>query len=672
MKIRKLAALALAVATCWCAGATGLVPLPVSVRETKSLFRFGSAATVYVLDPQLKPLADYLAGYLTPVRVVRPQGDLYKRLELTGYISLGLLPEGDTLPAEGYRLRVLPDAVVIEGRDYAGVFNGIQTLLQLLPPRALAGNFPVSGVCLSGLEITDYPRFSYRGMMLDVARTFVPIEDVMRFIDNLSHHKINRFHWHLSDDEGWRVEIKSCPELARVGGFRGGDSPVWPIYGHWDEKYGGYYTQEEIARTVEYARVRNVEIIPEIDLPGHSRTAGKVYPEILCANPRVNTAQTAGYDRRNVWCATREENYALLDKILGEVCALFPSEYIHIGGDEVEMDQWSDCPHCKAKMEAEGWTDGIRLEGYFMARVTEILARHGKRPAVWNEAMEGGGLDPGARVHGWENRKAGLEAAAAGYRTVLMPNEYFYFDMKQSPLEPGLTWAGVVSAEKNYSFDPAREGFTAAQMECVEGVEATFWSELYASQEHDYLDYQTYPRICSLSEVAWTPQPRRDWADFSRRLSTAHLARLEALGIRYRTPPHTTPVRRITPQVSFSSSIRESTSNPYSNIERYRHYARTAVSCRPGDWFLYSFAAPVDCRSIELITGYDFLPRGIVTRGRVEVSYDGVRFERAGVLEKGRITVRPSAPVRALRIVSECTGNGETHVILYPPRVEPR
>lgn len=244
-----------------------------------------------------------------------------------------------------------------------------------------------------------------------------------------------------------RIEIKSHPELTEIGGFRGGDSPVRPVYGKWSEKYGGYFTQEEMRGLIRYAAERNIKIIPEIDLPGHSRNIASVHPEIRCNYP-PDTVSTNGYDYRSAWCVAAEANYALLEDILGELCELFPSEYIHVGGDEVEMTQWTRCPDCRALMACLGTDDPRRLQDLFMERMAGILAAHGKRPAVWNEAVRTGAFTKECRVHGWESVKACLDATAKGYRTVVMPGEYFYFDMRQTPRENGHDWAAIFDAQK--------------------------------------------------------------------------------------------------------------------------------------------------------------------------------------------------------------------------------
>ena len=556
---------------------------------------------------------------------------------------------------------------------------------------------------------------------------------VKRYIDLLSYHNINKLHLHLTDDEGWRIEIRSHPELAEVGGFRGGDSPVKAIYGKWFERYGGYYTQEEMRDIVRYAAVRNIEVIPEIDLPGHSRTVGTVHPEIRCAYA-ADTAATAGYDYRNAWCVAREENYALLGDILGEICGLFPSEYIHIGGDEVDMSQWKRCPDCRALMARMGTDDPHRLEDLFLERLAGILREHGKRPAVWNEAVRTGAFSHDCRVNGWESTKACLDATAKGYRTVVMPGEYFYFDMRQSPNEPGHQWAAIFDARKVYSFDFAEAGFSAAQMRRVEGLQGAFFSELYVAHEPekpDYLDYMLFPRVCALARIAWSGNDE-GWDAYYKELREEHYPRMTAMGIRFRlTPPqvryadgmltaatddgsrirfvrddrpdeesdYTAPVqtsephryrfrsergtgrspyaahdsryRTIRPAVTLTSSIRESAKFPYSNVDTYKGYAYTSRTGRKGDWVLYTFDEPVSCREMLLRTGYSHLTKMQFVTGYAEVSYDGRTFERAGELDEGAILLRPERSVKAVRLVCTSDGNGTPIVVVMPPEIKP-
>lgn len=697
-------------------------PQPTPVRETTQPGPCTLTPQMWLCcDRALLPQADYLRRYLD----LAPADCSMSADEA---VVLRLDP---ALAAEGYRLSVSPQRIEIAGGTAGGVFCGIQALLRLLPAGVYAGQceLPVTIACT---EIEDAPRYAYRGMMLDVARTWIGPDAVERYIDLLAYHNINKLHLHLTDDEGWRIEIRSHPELTEVGGFRGGDSPVRAVYGKWSEKYGGYFTQEDMRRLIDYAAVRNIEIIPEIDLPGHSRNIASVHPEIRCNYP-PDTLSTNGYDYRSAWCVAREENYALLEDILGEICELFPSEYIHVGGDEVDLSQWERCPDCRALMAARGMATPHELEDLFMERVTAILRAHGKRPAVWNEAVRTGEFTRESRVYGWENTAACLDATSKGYRTVVMPGEYFYFDMRQSPHEDGHDWAAIFDARKVYGFDPAAQGFTAEQLRHVEGFEGTFFSEAYVSHEPekpDYLDYMCFPRICALAHIAWGG-PSAGWDAYYRELVGRHYDRMTAMGIRFRLfPPtvtyaggtfrvtaddgsevwyveegrpgehrYTGPLatarphqyrfftrrgtgrspyvadrsfyRTIRPAVEITTSMGESTQFPYTNASTYRGLSRTRRACRQQDWVLYTFREPVTCREMYLQTGNRQLPKTILTTGYAEVSSDGVLFERAGELEQGSITLHPDRPVKAVRLVSTCDDNGTPYVTIQPPQIKP-
>jgi len=692
-----------------------ILPCPRRMQCTEGEFTL-TASTRLLADPALAPQADYLTARV-PLRrsYSAAPGDA---------VQLLLDP---SLDAEAYRIEVTPAGVVICGGAAGGVFNGIQSFLQLLPPEVYAGRLELP-VAIGCRTVDDAPRFGYRGVMIDVARTWIDAEGLRRYIDLLACHKINRLHLHLSDDEGWRIEIKSRPELTEQGAFRGPGTPVRAVYGKWDERYGGFYTQEQMRDLIRYAADRNIEIIPEIDLPGHSRNIARVHPEILC-DYRSDTSVSGGYDLRSAWCVAREENYALLDDIFRELCALFPSPYIHIGGDEVVRTQWEHCPRCRELMARRGMDSTADLQRHFMDRLIGILARCGKRPMVWNEAADSR-LTRQAMVSGWENLEKARAAAAAGYPTVVMPAEYFYFDMRQSQHEEGHNWAAVVGPERVASFDFARMGFTEPMMRHVVGVEAAFWSEAALSHDQpDYTDYMLFPRVAILAQIAWRGEslPFGVWRD---ELENRHFPRLDAMGVRYRLfPPSVTyadgrltarashpaeklyyavdpsdelhpctaPVatahperyrfrtlrgtgrspwaavpayyRTVTPAVRLTSSMPESRKAPFERVERYASMAWTARTCAAGDWLLFTFDTPVACREIEVKTGNPQLPRYIFNAGRVEVSYDGTTFEQAGVLDKGRFILRPRRAVKALRVTNTAGDNGCDHVAVQPLRI---
>ncbi len=694
-------------------------PAPVILAPAEGRFVFGPATTV-AADETLLPLARYASEYLGC--------EVEQRMTGESVVVLTLEP-GEA--SERFRLDIASDHILIGGTSPGGVFNGLQALFRLLPPEIYARQGLPAGTALPCGRAEDAPRYGYRGMLLDVARTWMGIDEVKRCIDLLSYHSINKLHFHLTDDEGWRIDIESHPELARIGGFRGGDSPVVAVYGKWSEKYGGYYTQDDMRQLIEYAALRNIEIIPEIDLPGHSRCIGSLHPEIRCAYP-ADTAATAGTDYRSAWCVAREENYTLLEDILDEICALFPSEYIHIGGDEVEVSQWEKCPDCQALMRRLRIDDPHRLQDRFMDRLTAMLTARGKRPAVWNEAAASGAFTRESRVHGWESVEACRKATAQGYRTVIMPSECFYFDMRQTPREEGHSWASIFDARKTFGFDPAQRGFSEEQLRRVEGYEAAFWSEIYVSHEPekpDYIDYMCFPRLCALARIAWNGNSE-GWDAYYKELVSEHYDRMAAMGIgfrlfplqlryedgvftaatddgatifytvddgkprRYTHPLHTSEPHRyrfcshyktgrspqvadksyyrtIAPKLRISSSMPESPRASYTRAAEYRSTSRTLRTCRKGDWILYTFEKPVASREMYFQTGHLQLPKTQITTGYAEVSFDGQHFERAGDLENGSIRLHPDRAIRAVRLVSTCHGNGTPYVTIQPPQIKP-
>ncbi len=696
-----------------------IIPRPQSVELRSGEFTI-LTTTKITHYPSLRPLAQYLAEYV-PLEIreynAPTAGDI-------------VLMENKNLAPEAYTLEITPEGITIEGGSQAGVLYGVETLLQLLPSSAYQGGVALPTM-VGACRVEDAPRFEYRGFMLDLSRTWMEMGEIKLFIERLAHHKINKLHLHLSDDEGWRVEIKSHPELTKIGGYRGVDSPVAARYGRWDEHYGGYLTQDDVRELVEFASLRNIEIIPEIDLPGHSHNLARVMPEVLCRyTPDVSASD--GYDMRSVLCVSREENYALLEDIVRELAELFPSPYIHIGGDEVSTSQWSRCPDCKALMEREGMSEARELQDYFTARMERIVAKYGKRTGVWNEAAKSGSIDKGSLVYGWESAKACREVLDKGYTTVVMPGEYFYFDMRQSKREEGHDWAAIFDVRKTIGF--GFEEFSEEQMERVAGVEASFFSEAYISRreyDYDFLYYQTYPRICALSEVAWRGEGAQ-WEEFNGRLVGAHYSRMEAMGIDYRMMPpkveyadgvlkasaegnfpiyytevgsdeeklYTAPIstdapqryafrvrragahspqaavdghwRMLQPKFKITSSIAQSERYTFAGAERYGRIARTARVGVKGDWILYTFEEAVKCRRMEISTGNLQLPRYIFNAGYMEVSYDGVKFERVCDLKNGGGVIdNPSRAIKAVRIVCSESGNGANFVTVQAPKIYP-
>ncbi len=693
-----------------------LIPAPRSYTSAAQGYDITYKTTI-CCDEGAIPAANYLADKLGIK--VSSQGDIYLAID-------------DRLGAEAYQLSVYTDGIIIVGGDYGGVFNGVTTLLQLLPAEVYSSNLTLP-CSVKGCAIEDAPRYEHRGFMLDVCRTWIDKEALLSYIDLLAYHKINSLRLHLTDDEAWRIEIKSHPELAKVGGYRGGDSPIWPRYGKWNKKWGGYYTQDDMREIITYAAQRNIEIVPEIDLPGHSLCLATIHPEVLCRYDH-NTAAALGYDVRSVICPSNERNYKLLDDILREVSSLFPSEYIHVGGDEVDFSQWKRCPDCRAFMQRTNMSTTEELQAYFMLRLSEILEKYGKRMAIWDDVVNGNNMPVDTHVYGWQSVNRCRSVAAAGYPTIVMPGDYFYFDMKQSEHEPGHDWAAIFDMSKVYNFSPAAVGFTANEQKNIIGLEASFFSEAYASRNPEspaYLHYQTFPRLLAFAEVAWIGTDSRNWDGFHKRV-VDYYDNLDAMGVYYRLEPpvveyengklsasvsdestlfyrqegsdrtlrYLAPIatntpaayrfvsRRalaisptvavddyfevITPAFDITSSMSDRAQYSFDKAEGYGRIARTRRAATIGDWVMFTFAEPVECRSMKVATGNFQLPRYIFESGDVYVSYDGENFTLVGKLKAGAYVIENSPqPIKAVRIVCTSRGNGAEWVSIQPPTIYP-
>jgi hexosaminidase len=435
---------------------------------------------------------------------------------------------------EGYTLTVTPQEITIKAIDKAGAFYGVQTLLQLFPATIYGKATGWEDYKIPAVEIKDYPRFGYRGVMLDVSRTFSPLPVIYNLLDWLSYHKINTFHWHLTDDNGWRIEIKKYPYLTQKGAWRGPGEVLPPTYGSGHKRYGGFYTQAEIKEVIKYAADRNIEIIPEIDMPGHSKSVIGAYPSVGCDN-KTEFVSVNG-EVKNVWCVGNEENYKMLDGIIKELAALFPSDYIHIGGDEVNMNNWKECSRCKALMEEKQMKHPSELQNYFVRRLEKIVNKYGKKMAGWDEILDGGELMKDTRVYAWRTVKRGIESVKKGQSTVMQVGEYCYVDMKQSPLERGHNWAGIVTLEKIYSLDPTGSfNLTPDEEKLVLGPQAGLWTELL-NRPARFLEYQYFPRVAALAEVGWTKGELKNFDDFKKRLENSHYERMFNMGIAFRVP----------------------------------------------------------------------------------------------------------------------------------------
>lgn len=451
-----------------------------------------------------------------------------------------------------YKLESNNKGITISG-DEEGVFFGIQTLSQLLPqPKSSSGNkSSESSFAVPQLTITDYPRFQYRGMHLDVCRHFFPVSFVKKYIDYLAYHKLNIFHWHLTEDQGWRIEIKKYPELTKIGGWRNGT-----IIGHYpgtgsdNITYGGSYTQEEIKEVVQYAKDRFIEVIPEIEMPGHGSAAIAAYPWLSCfpekpteiptnmisnksveeqKNGRIKLVQETWGVFDDIFCAGKDSTFLFLQNVIDEVIPLFPSKYFHIGGDEAPKTHWKKCPQCQKRIKELGLKDEHELQSWFVQRIEKYLNSKGKTLIGWDEILEGG-LAPNAVVMSWRGEKGGIEAAKQKHGVIMTPGSPLYFDHTQSENEDSVTFGGYNPIEKVYAYDPIPKELTEEEGKYILGAQANVWAEYIGNEKK--VEYTIFPRMAALSEILWTPKEKRNWNDFEKRLPE-QIKRYEMWGANY-------------------------------------------------------------------------------------------------------------------------------------------
>ena len=435
---------------------------------------------------------------------------------------------------EGYELEVLPEKITIQASAPAGAFYGLQTLRQLILTADTSGaSLPFIPAC----KITDSPRFTYRGMHLDVSRHFFTVDEVKTYIDILAMHKLNQFHWHLTDDQGWRIEIKKYPLLTEIGSLRSGTAIGLagtrnPPYTYDQVPYGGYYTQDQIREVVAFAKTRHVTIIPEIELPGHASAALAAYPEFGNHTGPYEVAKHWGIFSETF--SPTEKTFTFLEEVLTEVIALFPGKYIHIGGDEVLKEEWSNSTYAQSLMEREGLQNEDELQSYFVQRIGRFLSSKGRRMVGWDEILEGG-LAPDATVMSWRGTEGGIEAAKQGHDVIMTPGTHLYFDYYQADSslrahEPITGSTRHTTLEKVYRYEPIPDELSAEQANHILGAQANVWTEYMPNFKQ--VQYKSLPRMTALSEVVWSPKASRDSADFHRRLQ-AMARRYDVLGYNY-------------------------------------------------------------------------------------------------------------------------------------------
>jgi len=436
-----------------------------------------------------------------------------------------------SLGDEGYTLISNEDGIILNGTPH-GLFYGVQTLFQLLPKEIFSKNTVANfNWSIPSVEIKDKPRFKWRGMHLDVGRHMFPISFIKKYIDYIAMHKLNTFHWHLTEDQGWRIEIKKYPKLTEIGAWRKG-TQIAKTNKSDDKRYGGFYTQAEIKEVVKYATERFVTVVPEIEMPGHSVAALTSYPKLSCTGGPFEVRTLWGIDD-DIYCAGNEATFIFLENVLIEVLELFPSKYIHIGGDEAPKKRWEKCPKCQARIKKEGLTDEHELQSYFISRIEKFLNSNGRQIIGWDEILEGG-LAPNAAVMSWRGIEGGIKAAKLKHNVVMSPTDFCYFDYYEGkPENEPLAIGGFLPVEKVYSYEPIPDVLNADEQKYIMGLQANQWTEYIATPE--LAEYMTLPRLCALSEVAWSPKEKRNYEDFSDRMSV-HYGRMYELGINFRWP----------------------------------------------------------------------------------------------------------------------------------------
>ena len=510
-----------------------IIPAPASLEPADGSFTFTSKTkiTVNTLTDESRLAADFLSTMVNSVTgwsINVSEGTRASAKTVAMFID-----EEAGTGSEGYNMSVTPKKIVITAETAAGLFYAVQTIRQLLPPE-IESPAKVEGISLAvpSCELKDNPRFVYRGMHLDVARHMFPMEYVKRYIDMIALHKMNNFHWHLTEDQGWRIEIKKYPLLTEVGAYRKetlighGGRPPFEFDG---KPYGGYYTQDEVREIVEYARKRFITVIPEIEMPGHSVAALAAYPELSCTGGPFEVVTRWGvFD--DVYCAGKEETFQFLQDVLDEVIELFPSQYIHIGGDECPKTRWEVCPDCQQRIKDEGLADEHELQSYFIKRIENYLLTKERRIIGWDEILEGG-LAPQATVMSWRGIRGGIAAAKMGHDVIMTPSSHLYLDHYQTePDGEPLAIGGYSPLEWVYSYEPLPEELNEEEQKYILGLQGNLWSEYLKTPE--YMEYMAYPRMFAIAETGWTPAANKDFEGFLSRF-LYQKPRYDKAGINY-------------------------------------------------------------------------------------------------------------------------------------------
>jgi hexosaminidase len=505
----------------------GIIPAPVSVKKTSGEFVL-SQQTVLFADSANNKAVAFFTDYLQHKLMLHNELKINSTQNISG--SIIFTEKGtENLPEQGYRLTITPQQIIVAGKG-AGLFYGIQSLLQLIPAERTAA------IKLPCVQIEDYPRFGYRGMMLDVCRHFFSVEFVKKTIDLMAYYKLNNFHWHLTDDQGWRIEIKKYPRLTQISSQR-----AQTVIGNYHDRtpqqfdntpYGGFYTQDQIREVVKYASDRFINVVPEIEMPGHALAALAAYPELSCDPEKTYKVGETWGVFKDVYCPS-DKTFNFLEEVLTEVIDLFPSKYIHIGGDEVPKDAWKKSAFCQKLIKKLKLKDEEGLQSYFIQHIEKFVNSKGRSIIGWDEILEGG-LSPNATVMSWRGEAGGIAAAKQNHDVIMTPGSAgLYIDHAQGKNEP-LSIGGNEPLSKIYSYNPTPAALTPDQQKFVKGVQANLWTEYIGTDAK--AEYMMYPRLLALSEIAWTPLANKDFKDFSETRLPSQLAWLDRNNYDYRVP----------------------------------------------------------------------------------------------------------------------------------------
>jgi hexosaminidase len=509
--------------------AVSIVPAPASMTLQKGHFILSPKSTIVTNcnDENIENIISQFNSHISDFYKMPPMSRNMGNMAVKGSVCFKI-EENSTASPEGYRLTVTKDFIEICASNYAGIFYGMQSLFQMMPPEKRK----ISRIKIPCVEINDFPRFSWRGLHLDVCRHFMPKEFIFKYLDYMAIHKLNTFHFHLTDDQGWRIEIKKYPLLTEIGSTR--SETLIGRYSKDNNNYdgiphSGYFTQDDIREIVKYAADRYITVVPEIEMPGHALAALSAYPFLGCTGGPYKTATTWGiFD--DVMCAGKDSTFKFLEGVLEEVIELFPSSYIHIGGDECPKTKWQKCPLCQQRIKEEGLLNEHQLQSYFTQRIEKYINSKGRKIIGWDEILEGG-LAPNAAVMSWRGEEGGIAAANQQHYVVMAPTSCCYLDYYQGDraTEP-IAIGGYVSLKKVYDFEPVPTSIKPENTKFILGGQGNVWTEYIATPEH--VEYMAYPRAAALSEVLWSPKESRDYTSFMNRMKIM-IKRYDAIGLNY-------------------------------------------------------------------------------------------------------------------------------------------